>query len=122
MFSSLVSLLLSLLLPTSARSQTAQSPLTSPPKTYAVQTPPLTTEYTYTVGTDPWTQYPRPQMIRDKWQSLNGLWSYRNASSYEEVKGNAPTGTLEREVLVPSCLEAGLSGKQIFPAESLQYD
>lgn len=40
---------------------------------YAVKTPPLDTDYTYTVGTDPWTEYPRPQMTRDRWQSLNGV-------------------------------------------------
>lgn len=24
--------------------------------------------------TEVWTQYPRPQMVRDNWQSLNGIW------------------------------------------------
>lgn len=76
---------------------------------YKVQTPPLTTNWTYTVGTSPWPEYPRPQMTRDRWQNLNGVWSYRNASSYDEVY-NPPTGDLGRGVLIPSCLESGLSG------------
>ncbi len=76
---------------------------------YAVKTPPLTTDYTYSVGTNPWTEYPRPQLTRPLWQSLNGVWTYRNASSYEEIS-NVPTGDLGAPVLVPSCLESGLSG------------
>ncbi|KAK3614299.1 hypothetical protein LTR56_027343, partial [Elasticomyces elasticus] len=76
---------------------------------YAVKTPPLTTPWTYTVGTNPWPEYPRPQLQRSQWQSLNGIWTYQNASSLDAVN-SPPTGhTLANEVLVPSCLESGLS-------------
>ena len=77
---------------------------------YSVKKPPLTTDWTYTVGTDPWTEYPRPQMSRDRWQSLNGLWSYKNASSLNDV-AHPPTGDLGAAVMIPSCLESALSGE-----------
>jgi hypothetical protein len=78
---------------------------------YAVQTPPLDTDWTYEVGTNPWPEYPRPQLERSEWKNLNGIWRYQNASGTDAVD-NPPFGqTLEREVLVPSCLESGLSGK-----------
>jgi hypothetical protein len=79
---------------------------------YAIQTPPLDTDWTYNVGTNPWPEYPRPQMERSQWKNLNGIWRYQNASGTDAVD-NPPFGeTLEREVLVPSCLESGLSGER----------
>lgn len=78
---------------------------------YALKEPPLTTPWTDQVGTDPWPEYPRPQLQRSRWQNLNGVWQYRNASSLDEVS-NPPFGQdLGQEVLVPSCLESGLSGR-----------
>lgn len=76
---------------------------------YQVKTPPLDTDWTYKVGTSPWPEYPRPQLSRERWQNLNGVWSYRNADSKDEVQ-NPPTGDLGQGVLIPSCLESGLSG------------
>ena len=76
---------------------------------YSVKAPPLTTDWTYTVGTDPWNENPRPQLIRKRWQSLNGIWSYRNASSLNDVF-SPPSGHLGQAVMIPSCLESGLSG------------
>ena len=76
---------------------------------YKVQTPPLTTDWTFNLGTNPWTEYPRPQMVRDKWQNLNGIWSYKNASA-EDVK-KVPTGDLGTAIMVPSCIESALSGE-----------
>ncbi|KAK8044550.1 Glycoside hydrolase- superfamily [Apiospora rasikravindrae] len=80
---------------------------------YQVQTPPLDTEWTYKVGTNPWPEYPRPLLQRPQWQNLNGIWKYRRASASEgrmapinESFANAA------DVLVPSCLESGLSGVQ----------
>ncbi|KAJ5911594.1 uncharacterized protein N7473_000897 [Penicillium subrubescens] len=79
---------------------------------YALKEPPLTTPWTDKVGTDPWPEYPRPQMQRSQWQNLNGIWQYRGASSLAEAQ-NPPFGqSLEQEVLIPSCLESGLSGIQ----------
>ncbi|TKA68257.1 hypothetical protein B0A49_08019 [Cryomyces minteri] len=79
---------------------------------YAVKTPPLTTNWTYSVGTNPWPEYPRPQLQRSQWQNLNGIWTYQNASSLQAVNSPPFGQTLANEVLVPSCLESGLSGIQ----------
>lgn len=76
---------------------------------YQVKTPPLDTDWTYEVGTSPWPEYPRPQLARERWANLNGVWSYRNAESRDEVH-HPPTGDLGQAVLIPSCLESGLSG------------
>lgn len=78
---------------------------------YAPKQPPLTTPWTDKVGTNPWPEYPRPQLQRSEWKNLNGVWRYQNASSLQSVQ-NPPSGkSLAQEVLVPSCLESGLSGK-----------
>lgn len=78
---------------------------------YSLKTPPLTTDWTAKVGTDPWTQYPRPQMVRSEWMSLNGVWGWKNASRGMDELSDPPTGQAWPDgVLVPSCLESGLSG------------
>lgn len=77
---------------------------------YAVKEPPLTTDWTYKVGTNPWPEYPRPQLQRVDWQNLNGIWNYQNASSLNATAVPPFGQTLQNEVMVPSCLESGLSG------------
>lgn len=78
---------------------------------YEVQTPPLDTPWTYEVGTDPWPEYPRPQLRRDEWRSLNGIWTYQSANGDEDVQ-SPPDGQLEQEIMIPSCIQSGLSGIQ----------
>lgn len=50
-------------------------------------------------------EYPRPQLVREQWQNLNGLWDYairpREAHQPEEFDG---------EILVPYPIESALSG------------
>ena len=53
----------------------------------------------------PLPEYPRPQLVRDKWNNLNGIWSYAITSS-EAVK---PVDFSE-EILVPFPVESSLSG------------
>jgi beta-galactosidase/beta-glucuronidase len=53
----------------------------------------------------PLPEYPRPQFVRDKWNNLNGVWSYAVTSS-EAVK---PVDFSE-EILVPFPVESSLSG------------
>ncbi|KAL4882723.1 glycoside hydrolase superfamily [Aspergillus karnatakaensis] len=86
--------------------------LTAAATPYAPQTPPLTTDWTDEVGTNPWPEYPRPQLQRSEWQNLNGIWQYRGAPNLAAVDTPPFGQDLDTEVLIPSCLESGLSGLQ----------
>ncbi|TPW77407.1 AbfB domain-containing protein [Schumannella soli] len=82
------------------------------------KTPPLTTPWTSQVSTtNPLPEYPRPQMTRPDWQSLNGEWEFLNPATAADgsVNRNAapPIGqTLPERVLVPYPIESALSGIQ----------
>lgn len=52
-------------------------------------------------------EYPRPQMVRSKWQSLNGLWDLALVSA-EGPK--PPAGEFRQKILVPFPIESALSG------------
>lgn len=52
-------------------------------------------------------EYPRPQMVRDAWQNLNGLWDYSIADKTDDQ----PT-KFDGEILVPFPVESLLSGVQ----------
>ena len=83
------------------------TPLTA--SAFAPKPPPLTTPWTNQVSvTDPLPEYPRPQLTRTDWQSLNGVWQFTPTSDLN----NPPTGTLPEEVLVPYPVESALSGIQ----------
>ncbi|PHH93096.1 hypothetical protein CDD83_948 [Cordyceps sp. RAO-2017] len=94
-----------------AGADASQATLKREPVPYEVQKPPLDTEWTYRVGTNPWPEHPRPQLRRDAWQNLNGIWTYEEARDGSSVD-NPPDGQLGREVMVPSCIESALSGIQ----------
>jgi len=53
-------------------------------------------------------EYPRPQMMREEWMNLNGLWQFAPAASDDE----APPfkRSLSRSILVPFPIESSLSG------------
>ncbi|WP_462411416.1 PA14 domain-containing protein [Neobacillus sp. Marseille-QA0830] len=52
-------------------------------------------------------EYPRPQLVRDKWMNLNGEWEFQRAAQGEAV----PTGkNLNEKILVPFAAESQLSG------------
>lgn len=87
-----------------------QKPNVNRAVSYAVKEPPLTTDWTCKVGTNPWPEYPRPQLERSEWQNLNGIWKYQDAASLDSVKSPPFGQELAQEVLIPSCLESGLSG------------
>lgn len=50
-------------------------------------------------------EYPRPQMVRPDWKSLNGLWDYSITG-----KGDPLPETFEGRILVPFAVESSLSG------------
>lgn len=50
-------------------------------------------------------EYPRPQMVRSEWQSLNGLWDYAITSQAE-----ASPAKMDGQILVPFAVESSLSG------------
>ena len=52
-----------------------------------------------------WREYPRPQMARDAWQSLNGLWEY----AIIPADADKPSA-FDGEILVPFPPESALSG------------
>lgn len=79
---------------------------------YRLVPPPLDTPWTEKVGTNPWPHYPRPQLRRDIWHSLNGIWTYQAAAGAGDI-ANKPELPLRQEVLVPSCIESGISGLMV---------
>ena len=63
-------------------------------------------------------EYPRPQMVRNDWKSLNGMWDYSITDSN--------TGTPDKfdgKILVPFAPESALSGvmKDVGPDKKLWY-
>ena len=80
------------------------------------KTPPLTTPWTSQVSTtNPLPDYPRPQMTRPDWQSLNGEWQFLNPATGSggsvDRYAAPPLGqTLPERILVPYPVESALSG------------
>ena len=50
-------------------------------------------------------EYPRPQMVREEWKNLNGLWDYAVTG-----RNDAPPQTYDGKILVPYPIESALSG------------
>ena len=50
-------------------------------------------------------EYPRPQLVREEWESLNGMWEYAVTPAEAESFGEPDGG-----ILVPFCIESSLSG------------
>jgi beta-galactosidase/beta-glucuronidase len=65
----------------------------------------------------PWLQYPRPDMVRNVWINLNGLWDY--AITPRNTKPEKWNG----KILVPYPVESAISGvkKRITENENLWY-
>jgi beta-galactosidase/beta-glucuronidase len=80
---------------------------------------PLSTRWTKDVlPSTSHSEYPRPQMVRDAWQSLNGLWEYAI-----RPRGENRPDHFEGSILVPFPIESSLSGvmKRIGPDRELWY-
>ncbi len=75
---------------------------------YSRKPSPLLTPWTRSVSTvSPLPAYPRPQLRRAQWQSLNGRWQYQRA-----LPGQRPPfgRNLARTILVPFPVQSPLSG------------
>jgi beta-galactosidase/beta-glucuronidase len=63
-------------------------------------------------------EYPRPQMVRDEWQNLNGLWDYAI-----RPRDDAQPKQFDGKILVPFPVESALSGvmQRVGPEKRLWY-
>jgi beta-galactosidase/beta-glucuronidase len=63
------------------------------------------------------SEYPRPTLVRDDWQNLNGLWQYAITTGENQPE------SWEGQILVPFPLESALSGvkRMLQPSETLWY-
>ena len=52
-------------------------------------------------------EYPRPQMVRENWMNLNGIWQFQAGISATE---SVPAGKLSSKILVPFPEESAISG------------
>ncbi|MDX5338348.1 MAG: beta-galactosidase [Cyclobacteriaceae bacterium] len=67
----------------------------------------------------PHQEYPRPQMVRNSWQNLNGPWDYAILP-----KGSLPETGFAGKITVPFPVESFLSGaqKEVGPENELWYE
>lgn len=63
-------------------------------------------------------EYPRPQMVRDEWMNLNGIWEYAITPSEAEPE------KMDGNILVPFAVESALSGvgRAVGENEALWYE
>ncbi|MEO3761572.1 sugar-binding domain-containing protein [Mycobacterium sp. B14F4] len=77
------------------------------------QSPPLSTPWTHLVGpNNALPEYPRPQMVRQRWLNLNGVWAYTGRSRDNALSAPPASGAYDEKILVPYPTESALSGIQ----------
>jgi len=77
---------------------------------------PLMTPWAALVDTNnPLPEYPRPQMVRSNWLSLNGIWQFQPGATNDPVPVNQ---TLAALILVPYPMESAISGVMQYSAFS----
>ena len=64
-------------------------------------------------------EYPRPQLVREHWLNLNGLWEY----AILPKESGRPTAWEPEQILVPFPVESALSGvmRLVGPEKKLWY-
>lgn len=80
----------------------------------------LKTQWSDQINPDmPLNEYPRPQMVRESWQNLNGQWKYAILA-----KGSIPEAGFQGTITVPYAVESYLSGvqKTVGPDNELWYE
>jgi len=65
------------------------------------------------------SEYPRPMMKRQRWKNLNGLWEF----AIRPDENERPPEKFDGRILVPFCVESGLSGvkKTVVETDRLWY-
>lgn len=83
------------------------------------QTAPVMTRWAKDVAPDKvLPEYPRPSLVREKWQNLNGLWQFE----FTQGKAKLALGQdLKDKILVPFAPESALSGIMKHESEHLLY-
>lgn len=75
---------------------------------WSPEPPQMETPWTDDVGPDnAHPEYPRPQMVREQWRNLNGVWGFAGAVPDDEPPIDQQLG---EDILVPYPVESGLSG------------
>ncbi|MDX1963280.1 MAG: glycoside hydrolase family 2 TIM barrel-domain containing protein [Pirellulales bacterium] len=71
----------------------------------------------------PLPEYPRPQLVRERWQNLNGLWEYAILPRAAVINAEQFPKAYAGQILVPFPIESALSGvmKSVQPDQSLWY-
>jgi len=90
-----------------------------PASTWAPVTGRITTRWAAEVGPEAaLPEYPRPQMVRERWLNLNGLWDYAITA-----KEAGRPDDWDGQILVPFAVESALSGvgKPVGSAQALWY-
>ncbi len=103
---------------TFAASASAASAQTAPAGD-GVYTSALTTRWGREVTPEnAWRSYPRPQMKRDRWKNLNGLWDYAITA-----KAASRPARMDGQILVPFPVESKLSGvaRKVTPDDRVWY-
>lgn len=80
---------------------------------------PLTTRWAADVAPGKtWTEYPRPQMKRNNWVNLNGLWDYAITDTASGIPAS-----WDGKILVPYPVESALSGvmKRVSAGDRIWY-
>lgn len=94
-------------------------PIFLPAQEYAPAGDRIMTKWAEEVGPDNvWKEYPRPQLVRDKWLNLNGLWDYAL-----QAKADPEPSVYQGKILVPFCIESAPSGvgKSMMSGDRLWY-
>ncbi len=63
-------------------------------------------------------EYPRPQMVRDNWMNLNGIWDFAESIGMGRYRYNQ---VFDREILVPFPIESALSGVMLTDHQERPY-
>src|SRR5215203_5811253 len=76
-------------------------------KDWAIVTGKITTPWAEKLdAATPLPEYPRPQLVRNNWMNLNGLWQYSILPKAQQ----AIPGSYAGKILVPFAVESALSG------------